>query len=220
MESKVLIGVIAAVASAIVAWHSAKTKFKLQELEYEIRLKDQYLGNARDYLCEIYIPLSIAISSLNAAYQRYRVNQAGKHLEDELVAEILEFLKNYQVLCKRGGNAFLTADLDESLSSFVIFLSSSAHAEVVDVQDVLEVNMPAIAPFAFDSPLRTEFRSSKQSRLGNFRLSTLGIDLVIREQEVMSAPVSSQEFERRFLRDTFRVNRLVKEVTLGSNGIG
>jgi hypothetical protein len=220
MDWKV-VGIIGTVASAVIAgvvgWYSARMKYRQLEFEYEVKLKEQYLGNAREYLGSVYIPLSISLASLNAAYKNYRARQDVASREAAFSQEIRQFLRNYRELEQNGGGAFLTSELEEIVSSFNSFLDDSLYAVEPLIKGVIEVKLPRIIPFTLDGAIKREFSSKKLSRVGRVELSVLGGNILVGNEEVVGAPISSKEFEQRFVRDMYRINRLVKDVTLGNN---
>ncbi len=78
-------GLVGAVVGAIGKGYASRQKLRDLEFEYEKRLQDRYLENARVYLASVYVPLSISLTKLNTAYQGFRSNVTIKAAEDRSV---------------------------------------------------------------------------------------------------------------------------------------
>ena len=225
MDPKIITGIVAAISAIIAAFTTAivtgfSARQKLQELrfQYETRLKDGYLEKAREYTSKLYVPLSIALASLGFAFQQFRSSNVDPSVKtDQLKGAIKEFLSVTAELSSRGANAFLTTDIDETLQAFQAFLTSSMAAHEPRMKVVIKFGTTALwgrlksnIEHVVSGKKVKFFRSPPVSfRLGLFSFTYKG-------EDILSAPLGSEEFEERFLRDTFLINMLIKEVTLGA----
>src|SRR6266853_322404 len=73
--TRALVTVLAAALGAIVAGgvnaYAANRKIREVELQYLYKLRDGYLDNARKFAGQVYIPISIALTSLFNSYERF-----------------------------------------------------------------------------------------------------------------------------------------------------
>src|SRR5580698_6794332 len=118
----VLGGVLTAGATAYAA-HRKTAELKIL---YEQRLADRYIANAREYLEGIYLPLSIALSTLRRSYEQLANEALGQSDKaapgPELAAVVAAFIATVDGLMASGADAFMTTELDERLLDFVEFL--------------------------------------------------------------------------------------------------
>lgn len=225
MDSKIITGIvaalsaiIAAIVTAIAASFSAKQKLQEIRFQYEARLKDGYLEKAREYTSKLYVPLSIALASLGLAFQRFRSsNEDPSTKSGQLREAISEFLSVTADLSSRGANAFLTTDLDETLQGFKAFLMSSMTAQEPKLKVVIKLCTSALWGGARANLEKVVAGKKVRFFRGPpFSFSFIGVSFVFIGEEILSAPIESPEFEERFLMDTFFINMLIKEVTLGA----
>ena len=128
----VLVGAIAAVAGALAAGlanaYAARQRVKEIEVSYLQRLKDGYLENARKVTAEVYIPISVSLTSLANSYDRfsgridYDAGTSPEHIREDFLTECLQYLTTIDDLMRRGADAYLTSALDEELQSFTNFI--------------------------------------------------------------------------------------------------
>jgi hypothetical protein len=65
--------VIGAVLTAISSAYTARQKIKEIEIVYKQKLQENYLANARQYITDVYIPISIALTRINNKYHSFRL---------------------------------------------------------------------------------------------------------------------------------------------------
>jgi len=225
MDPKVIAGIaaaisaiIAAIITAIATGFSARQRLQELRFQYETRLKDGYLEKAREYTSKLYVPLSVALAALGFAFQHFRSSSADQGAKvGQFKEAIKEFLSVAADLSSRGANAFLTTDLDETLQGFQAFLTSSLVAQEPKLKVVMMLGTTALWG---GSKAGVEHVVSGK-RIKFFRTPPVSFSLgpvtfAYKAEEILSAPVESAEFEERFSRDTFLINMLIKEVTLGA----
>ncbi len=224
--------VLGVIATSIGAAYSARQRIREVELTYRQKLRENYLANARAYLNHVYVPLSTLLTRLSAAYLAFRpyfggTNSDPKHA-DEFRAACIEFDNRLAELIGAGADAFLTTELEERLDSFRSLLNSS--------RDATQVRKKVVFGSTLGGYYSGEIESGKQkggfswTRVGTAALDSIGTATVsifpllpfspltqLRfRQELLSAPITSPEFEKRFMADVRVLRSLVKEVTLGS----
>ncbi len=98
----VLVGAIAALAGATAAGlanaYAARQRIKEIEVTYLQKLKDGYLENARKVTAEVYIPLSVTLTSLANGYDRfsgwidYDAEISAEGFREDFLTECLRYL--------------------------------------------------------------------------------------------------------------------------------
>jgi hypothetical protein len=95
---KALLAVTGVVAGAILAGvtnaYAARQKIREVELAYFQKLQDGYLENARKVSADVYIPISIALTSLASSYERYRT-----WIDFEKATSPLSFRNDFESEC-------------------------------------------------------------------------------------------------------------------------
>jgi len=167
--------------------------------------------------------LVVSLTKLHNAYEKFREFVDFEHAKTpeqplaEFIAEIQTYLKVIDDLMARGADAYLTLELDERLQNFHQFLRRSVTAAHVGMKVVLESNLALpFAPTQFS--LSRTLRVSPGARLPmvpGFRVALGGISFRYVSM-LLSAPLSSREFESRFQTDVVATKILIKDVTLGS----
>jgi len=119
----------------------------------------------------------------------------------------------------RGATAFVTADLEDLLIKFVVFLrtSKSSTKPIVDVTYNFSLSFMGLVT---NKSGAVKARSSGASRSGvSASISAAGIGADVRVSDITQDPINSNESQARFERDAYRLSVPVKEVTLGSGPI-
>jgi len=221
--------IFGAVATALASAYSAGQKVREIEVSYKLRLSEAYLSNARQYTNSVYVPLAIALSSLNDSYRRYRTSLDERtrfvQPEDETAfrESCLVYLYELSHLYARGADAFLTSSMEERLGAFNSFLETSLRTKNV-------INRIIIA-YGFTNPffnlprLSTTYQFEAQARSAKMlRVIDAGLQVsngvIGYRREVLGAPVNSIEFEQRIAGEMPILKYLIKEVTLGSQSSG
>jgi hypothetical protein len=126
--------VVGALVTALAAAYAAKQKTREVELTYRQKLQDNYLANARQFIEEVYVPISIALGTLSDAFQ------FAKQFIDDKAGTIDPAAQNFfgtsrdaymltiDDLFARGADAYLTSAVEIRLRSFNSFLRASATA--------------------------------------------------------------------------------------------
>jgi len=213
--------VAAIIGAAIGAYSKAvSSKHKILELResYENRLQDNYLENARKYTESVYAPMSIALSELTYEFRKFR---ARKESDSESKHDFSEAIQRFNVsvesLMAKGVGAFLTADLDERLQSFCSFLEESKTANVPTLKVVLGFSLPFFGS-GYSDRLERRMTGKFARSLWSPRISLSlgGLGMSYEAREILAAPLTSRDFEERFVADSYVINVLIKEVTLGA----
>lgn len=212
--------VVGALLAAVGAIYAAKKKTQEVEAAYVQRLRDSYLENARSYLNSVYLPVHLALAQLVMEYRKFRAHVefktgvAEEGYENALKDEIERYDRALQQLLGRAAGAFLTTALEERLESFNEFLRQSLGAADLRVASIVEMSA---GWWAFRASSVQEVVSSRRLPLSSISLRLPGIYLKVREATVQYAPLTSREFEERFVQDTAILRALIKEVTLGAH---
>lgn len=216
-------GIVGGLIGAIATWLTGRTKLRHLQIEYEHKLQEKYLENARQYTNGIYVPLSIALSRLSSAFQvlqRYADAESGTLPADRAEAFTInaaEYLKIVTNLTERGADAFLTTQLEEELRAFNDFLEASLSAEMVSVRTVYRASF-GVFGFRYHWEKRGML-VGKQVRIwgsGPVEMSLFAASMSYQANEVVAAPLGSAEFSRRFAGNVPALKELIKEVTLGA----
>jgi len=213
-----LAAILASIVTAIANSYVSRQKIKELHFEYENKLRDSYLQNAREYTKNLYIPLSVSLSKLRFSYQLFRsYTETNKQsLLDSFNSEIDAFLFFISELSQKGANAFFTTDLDEALQDFCSFLMSSKLATETKYQLELRfstsglINQSLSTKSIVSGKLPSIFKNSK---LG-FDMFPFKVSYVL--SEIVAAPIESKDFFDRFSKSIHLLNVLIKEVTLGA----
>jgi hypothetical protein len=212
----------------------ARTKIKEAEVVYRQKLADSYLGTARTYTHEIYIPLNIALSRLADEYLVFRDVadlEAGTASEASLKAfqqAIEAFAETVRGLAARGADAFLTTELETRLREFTHFLGACLDADGETRKLVVQAlsgfwssrKAGALLEAQTSSTVLPALIQSASVITGmvpavfglRFRFST--------EVELLSAPIASPAFAQRFNQDVLLLKAAIKLVTLGAKDPG
>ena len=210
-----------AIATALVGAYAANRKIREVELQYLYKLRDGYLDNARKVAGEVYIPISIALTSLSNSYERLAVNSAGIPTENakaEFRAACLQYIDTIDELLARGADAYLTTELDERLNGFRNFVRNSIDQQHVIIRRILTTDLTlfglSFSPRAsIDSRTKSRFQ---RTPIPDLSVGTIGIRLKY-SQRILAAPLESSEFEAQLKMEIPQIKFLVKEVVLGSN---
>jgi hypothetical protein len=226
-----LVGAGGAVAGAIVAGlanaYAAAQRVKEIEIGYLQRLKDSYLENARKVTAEVYIPISVALTSLSNSYDRlssqinFETKTSPGHFYEDFSTECLRYLITIDDLLKRGADVYLITTLDEALQSFTNFVRDSMEAKETNRKRVMkaliatrELRYLGVPSFEYKGKIVEQATSGL--RLPTFNVRMLGFDVGYSER-TYAAPIGSRDFEARMRTDIPMLKELIKEVTLGSH---
>ena len=219
----VLAAALGAVVAGVVNAHAANRRIKEVELQYLYKLRDGYLDNARKLAGEVYIPISIALTSLFKSYERFAasINPAAAKqaiFRDDFETECLRYLQTIDDLFARGADAYLITEIDEQLNDFSNFIRNSLDQKAIRKRRVLQTQFGMLGVFTLPS---VEIEGKVTSRIARttippFKLNAFGLRFSYSEK-VLAAPFETIEFEARIRTEIPRIKFLVKEVTLGSN---
>ena len=220
---------LGAVATALASAYSAGQKVREIEVSYKLKLSEAYLSNARQYTGSVYMPIAIALSSLNDSYRRFRssLDEGTRLVQPDIVnafrASCHAYLSELSHLYTRGADAFLTTSMEERLGSFNSFLETSLRTKNVISKIIIAYDFTN--PF-FNLPrLSTTYQFEAQARSAKMlRIIDAGLQVsngvTGYRREVLGAPVNSIEFEQRIAGEMPILKYLIKEVTLGSQSSG
>lgn len=218
--------VVGAVVTAAAAAFSAQQKIREVELLYQQKLRDNYLSNARQFLEEVYVPIGIALGSLGDAYDAARqaidfgASRIDPAAQDAFENACGRYLQIIDDLFARGADAFLTTAIELRLRSLNSFLRASRTATQPIIKMVLQVRtgMFPVAP-RFSSSITKEIRGRFAAELygltSSFSIPWFGISYSA--EELIAAPLTSRQFEKRIVVDIADIKLLIKEVTLGGH---
>jgi hypothetical protein len=217
----ILGGVLTALASA----YSTSHKIKELQIKYLQEKRDTYLANARAHVGAIYIPLQASITRLILRFEEYRRSAPAdidgiKEREAAFREEAGRFISATNTLLHSGADAFLTTELSEALRSFLSFLRSSLDANEAREKLLVSYGMN-LGGVRVANSHDGVFRSAGLERffISSFSLDVLGIGFTATRTEVVEAPLESDEYEKRFVKDSILLRGLIKEVTLGSRAL-
>jgi len=156
--------IVGACLTTLVSAYAARQKIKEIELTYLQKIREDYLANARLYTNGVYVPISIALSDLLKQYFEFRtyIDFTNETVDEQYELEFRRACEKYDkeisLLSERGADAFLTAELEESLRSFNSFIKASQTAKEPKLRLVLRHSMgiPIIAPQLTEYSYATE----------------------------------------------------------------
>ncbi|HCH2593646.1 TPA: hypothetical protein NKS49_004521 [Vibrio parahaemolyticus] len=212
-------GILGAVIGGYYKALSAKQKILELNQNYNQKLQDNYLEKAREYTESVYAPLSIALAKLSYAFRQYQINtgKIDEHvLLTQLSSAIEEFNSVVMELMSKGAGAFLTTELDERLQSFGAFLDASKNAEHATLKMIFGFALPFLGSGFQETERRFSGRFARTLWSPRLAISLGGLGISYEAKEILAAPLSSRDFEERFVRDSHIINVLIKEVTLGA----
>jgi hypothetical protein len=217
--------VFGAVVTAIASAYSAGQKVREIEVSYKLKLSEAYLSNARQYTSSVYVPIAIALSSLNDSYRRFRagLDEGTRFVQPDAENAFRDscnaYLSELSRLYTRGADAYLTTSMEERLASFNSFLETSLRSRRVINQIIVASNFPysflGLPRLRHTHQFEIEGRSTKMLGIidAGFQVAHQFIDY---RREVLGAPITSIEFEQRIASEMPIIKFLIKEVTLGS----
>lgn len=212
-------GILGAVIGGFFKTLSSKQKILELNQNYNQKLQDNYLEKAREYTESVYAPLSIALAKLSYGFRKYQFN-IERNDENELLLQLTvvieEFNSIVMELMSKGAGAFLTTELDERLQSFGAFLDASKNAEYATLKMILGFALPFFGSGYQEMESRISGRFTRILWIPRLSVSLGSIGVSYEAREILAAPLSSRDFEERFVRDTHIINVLIKEVTLGA----
>jgi hypothetical protein len=235
-----LIGFAGVIFGAVAAFSASyfQSKSKLEELaiQYEYNLKNKYLENARNHIIDLYIPLNIAISKVYYSYIEFR--DLSRIHNNEMVTTVKAAYENFKVcfnsyenainsLRNDGLDSYLIFDLEEKILYFKNLISNSLNSTAIQIEkEILVTNFPM--DFEMNTPfMKVKFFSQTKKRSFDrmvhkkvsVRLSPLalfGLNYEIEfAKKILSAPLSSKEFESQFIEYYASIKSGIKTVTLG-----
>lgn len=199
------IAAISAVLGAMIGFaskaRSAAQKFRELQYEHERRSRDGYLAAARAYTGGIYVPLSISVSFLRKSFDSYLGSKA-KSAERKFNSAVHTFSRDVDALLERGASAFLTTGLDETLTSFLVFLKNSLNSSEARQQIIFSYRLPYLS-----GPFPDKAVETRRIEIPQVSINLLGVGLSVREIKIIEAPIHSKEFRSDFrgifMRSTF-----------------
>ena len=215
--------VLGAALSAIASAYAASRKTKEIELNHAHKMREKYLENARQFAGTIYVPLNIHLTKLSNAYSEFRryvdfdKGTSPNSALENFRSVCLEVVGEINLMSSRGADAYLTTDFDQALNDFVNFIRQSVDETNVVRKRVLqmELNYPAIGMFPRKFE-RNYVRNNLRFFVPDISIRVGGIKLGYSEDQVISAPLTSREFEKRIQTEVPTLKFLIKEVTLGT----
>lgn len=229
----VIFGAFAAVSAS---YFQSKSKLQELEIQYEHNLKNKYLENARNHIMDLYMPLNIAISKVYHSYIEFR--DLSRIHNNEMVTTVKAAYENFKEcfsryeneinsLRKEGLDSYLIFDLEEKITYFKNLISNSLNSTAVQTEkEILVTNFP------MDFEMNTPFMKAKflgQTKKRSFDrmvhkkvsvslspLAFFGLNYEIEfAKKILSAPLSSKEFESQFIEYYASIKSGIKTVTLG-----
>jgi hypothetical protein len=213
--------VLGALVTSAAAAYSARQKLREIELTHRQQLRTNYLANARQHSKTLYVPLAISLADLTNTFQQFHgelpsVVGGAPVSQSAFEGECRSFMDDVGRLFQRGASAFLTVELEERLISFCNFVRSSLSATAPTLKRVIRMSY-RMGGVSFD--LSRSYVGPPNRLLFPIGVDLLGLAVAMQVEELVSAPVSSEEFGERFVKDATTLKTLVKEVTLGGRGV-
>lgn len=212
-------------------------KIKENKINNAHQQRNVYLENARLKCETVYIPLQKAITNMRIAYEKFKYPVLSVSIKTsemigdkkELIEGITNNVKIINDLFTSGNEAYLTTELSEYVRSFIVFINCSILSSYPN--EVLALGLE-IKNLPIPDNLRSEmYRQETKPHIWDFfrnielKLSIPESNMSIsispnfefkKKELVISAPLESEEFEKRFINDSVIIGELIKEVTLGS----
>jgi hypothetical protein len=217
--------VVGALLAALASTYAASRKTAEIELSYFHKLRDTYLENARQFMGTIYVPLNIQLTALSKAYYQFRNHidfEKGTAPDTELRnfrSACGDFISKVDGLLDRGADAYRTTDFDQYLSGFMNFLRQSLNETNVIRKRVFQMTLNhSLIDMRPHQVTKHIVRKTTGIVVPSVALRVGPIELGYSENEVLSAPLTSRQFEQRLQTEVPRLKYLIKEVTLGSHG--
>ncbi len=228
--------IFGAIAAFSASYFQSKSRLKELEIQYEHNLKNKYLENARNHINDLYIPLNITLSKIYHSYIEFR--DLSRIHNNEMVTTVeaayenfKESFSRYEIEINRiwseGLDSYFIFDLEEKISYFKNLISNSLNSTAVQAEkEILVTNFPI--EFEMNTPfIKAKFFSQTKKRSFDrmvhrkvsVRLAPLaffGLNYEIEfAKKILSAPLSSKEFERQFIEYYTCIKSGIKTVTLG-----
>lgn len=220
-------GAVGAVLAGLVNAYAARLKIREVELNYEYKLHDGYLENARKMTGEVYVPIAVALTELQNAFetflfvQTYDAFPVTAH-EDALGDACLSYARTIDELFARGADVYLIIELDLRLNKFTNFMRNSVTETVSEKKVRKRISVSSIAQNMW-LPWRPRFSYTVdrrflpgRKRIPNVSFKLPGVLSFTYVEEVLAAPLSSPEFQEVMQTSIPQLKALIKEVTLGS----
>jgi hypothetical protein len=148
--TRALVTVVAAAVGATLAGlanaYAAGRRIKEVELQYQYKLRDGYFENARKLTEQVYLPISIALTTLYKGYEHFVARststdsvEANASL-DEFSKVCKDYLDEIDGLFSRGADAYLISSLDVTLGDFTNFLRNSVGQKKVKRRVIVKAN--------------------------------------------------------------------------------
>jgi hypothetical protein len=212
--------ILAATVTALSSAYVARRKVAEIQLSNALQLASQYLESARQYTQNVYLPIAVAVHNLHTSFLRFKAVTDESKLpaaEQGFSKAIDAFLAVTDAQFKTGASAVLTFKLDDTLTGFTAFVEKSQSAtgpvKINEVELALAIGMSGLR---IEKKLIHEFSSSISPYAG-FDFRTFGISVEFQQNLVLvAAPLTSDDFAKRFILDVNQIKSAIKEVTLGT----
>ncbi len=226
--TRALVTVVAASVGAVFAglfnMYAANKGIKEVKLQYEYKLRDGYLDNARKFIGDVYVPLSIALTRLFKNYERYAATLEEKDAgelastKNEFETDCRNYVQTVDELLDRGADAYLTTALDQRLNEFTNFIRNSIVEKEIRKRRVVETRFNMFGLTTSPKIVAESAANSWASRvrMPDISVGFLGMGFVYSEK-TLAAPTETREFELRIRTEIPQIKFLIKEVTLGSS---
>jgi hypothetical protein len=221
------VGAVGAVLTGLVTAYAARQKVREVELNYEYKLRDGYLENARKMTAEVYVPIAVALTELQTAFETflfvltYDAFPVPAH-EGAFGDACLSYARTIDELFARGADIYLTIELDLRLNKFTNFIRNSVTETVSEKKVRKRITVSSIIQNRW-LPWRPQFSytGDKKNLSGRHRIPNVSFRLpgflsFTYVEEVLAAPLSSPEFQEVIQTSIPQLKALIKEVTLGS----
>ena len=227
-----LIAAAAAIATAAVtgvaSTYGARVRIQEVRLTYDQKLHEGYLAAARTYTATVYVPLSVALTRLSAAFVSFRDSLDPESRKGDANSEaafreaIASFLEEIETLTARGADAFLTTQLEEEVISLTTFLRKSLTATEPRMTFVFEYRVPLLGIDSSSTRVTSgrtliAAKGLRAFSTGWLTARLIGVSATYRVEKLLEAPLWSLEFEKRLVDDLPQIKSLIKEVTLGAH---
>lgn len=228
--------IVGGALSLLGAYLKGRAEIAKVRMEYDLNRNDRYLENARLRINDLYIPLYRLVSQLYNCYLELRDISAAKGGELGEIGEVaLEKLRGaytrfdaaYVSWIHSGATSYFVYDLEEKCVLLRNLIRGSlAEPSVHVVREILVSLSTPIYTARWRIPFFSKQRFIEQADVSKSkssfdielplitRFSLLGFGTAFRKQ-ILSAPVTSREFEGQFIQYIIRIKETVREVILG-----
>ncbi|CAD5276005.1 hypothetical protein ALTERO38_51280 [Alteromonas sp. 38] len=232
MDDKIVIALIsggaalgAAIVTGLVAKASAKEKTKQIESQLSQQLQNSHFENARSHLDDLYIPIGKAIALFESKFRKFHTqiditsNEHNQEQLENMVNAIADFEELLDTLRAQGAEVFMIPELEELVFAFASFLRESLNTSETIQKAIIKMDF-GIFGFSTSSEHSFEVQGSTAAKFkGKIRLPGMPFGFALEADEILAAPIISQDFINHVSKTLPKIKASIKIVTLGPRGL-